>query len=190
MKRLLFITAITALCTPGRSQDVPLKDVLGPNNSFNDSVFGVSLTYPAGWELVGGFRWGTNNGENTFRFRPLWPSEVIPSMYYQRFSATNPRPADINVWFRESARKKEESRSEGGGDYRNVPESFVFKNVGELPSFSYLATFTAGNRKMAEYFVRVAGQKAYVMFFTQGALEDINAIRRDIDGMAATVRVP
>jgi hypothetical protein len=190
MRKLLLIIGILALCALGRSQDVPLKDVLGPNNSFNDPVFGVSLTYPAGWEVVGGFRWGKNNGENTFRFRPLWPSEATPSLYYQRFTADSPRPADINVWFRESAKKKEESRAGGGSDYQNVPESFVFKTVGGLPSFSYLATFTAGNKQMAEYFVRVAGQQAYVMFFTQGTRGEIDIIRPDIDRMAATVRVP
>jgi hypothetical protein len=192
MKALLFALVIVALCAPARSQqEVPLTDVVGSNNSFNDSVFGISLTYPAGWEVLGGFRWGKDNGENTFRFRPLWPSEARPSLYYQRFSADHPRPSDINVWFRESSRKKEESRSGGGGDYKNVPESFVFKTTtGGLPSFSYLATFTARKTPMAEYFVRVAGQQGYVMFFTQGTLDDINAIRPEIDAMADTVRVP
>src|SRR5687767_15744008 len=146
MNKLPFVIAMLALCAIGRSQqqEVPLTEILGPNHSFSDSVFGVSLTYPAGWEVLGGFRWGKDNGEDTFRFRPLWPSEARPSLYYQRFSETQPRPSDINEWFRTSAQKKEESRSGGGGgDYRNVPESFVFKKTtGGLPSFSYMATFT------------------------------------------------
>lgn len=191
MRKLLFLLAATTLSAPGWAQNVPLSEVLRPNNTFSDSVHGISLTYPAGWEVLGGFRWGKNNGENTFRFQPLWPSEAIPSLYYQRFHPDNPRPTDINAWFRESSQKKEASRAQGGGDYRNVPESFVFKKTsGGLASFSYLATFTAGEKPMAEYFVRVAGQEGYVMFFTQGPREDVEAIRGEIDRMADTVRVP
>src|SRR5688572_7724774 len=184
MNKLPFVIAMLALCAIGHSQqqEVPLTEILGPNHSFNDSAFGVSLTYPAGWEVLGGMRWGKSNGENTFRFRPLWPSEAMPSVYYQRFSPENPRPPDIDAWFRESSRKKEEGRASGVPDYRNVPESFVFrKNAAGLSTFSYLATFSMRNQPMAEYFVRIAGQQAYVMFFTQGTLAEIEAVRAEID---------
>lgn len=55
---------------------------------------------------------------------------------------------------------------------------------------SYTATFTRYGRPMMEYFVRVAGEKVYVMFFTVGSPEDINAIRADIDRMAESIRIP
>jgi hypothetical protein len=190
MKKTLLTLAVFALCAIGRSQEVSLNEVLGPNNTFSDALYDVSFTYPPGWEVLGGSRWGKNNGENTFRFRPVWPSEAHPSVYYQRFSSENPRPANINQWFAESARKKEESRLAGIPDYRNVAQSLVFKKAGTLPSFSYLATYTMAGKPMAEYFVRVAGQQGYVMFFTMGRPEDITAIRAEIDRMAETVRVP
>ena len=190
MKKLLFAFATFALCSLARSQEVDLKDFLGPNNSFHDPVFGIALTYPAGWEVVGGVRWGKDNGENTFRFQPIWPSEARPGLYYQLFSATSPRPSDFEAWFRESARKKAESRSQGAKDYQNVPETFLFKTIAGQPSCSYLATFTIGGRKMAEHFVRIAGQTAYVMFFTQGSAEEVEAVRAEIERMAETVRIP
>lgn len=190
MKKLLFVCAAFALGPLLRSQEVDLKDFLGPNNSFRDPVFGIALTYPNGWEVVGGGRWGKDNGENTFRFRPVWPSPATPSLYYQRFLAANPRPSDFEAWFRESARKKAESRSQAIKDYQNVPDSFSFKTIAGQPSGSYLATFTVGNRKMAEHFVRVAGPTAYVMFFTQGSAEDVAAVRAEIERMAETVRIP
>ena len=43
---------------------------------------------------------------------------------------------------------------------------------------------------MAEYNVRIVGEKAYVMFFTFGPREDVLAIRREIDQMAETIHVP
>lgn len=190
MKKTLLALFVLTAAAFSRAQDVPLTEVLGPNNSFKDSLFGVSLTYPAGWEVVGGFRWGKNNGENTFRFRPLWPSEARPSLYYQRFTPEHPRPADITEWFRESARKKEESRGGPARGYRNLPESFSIKTVNGLDHFSYMATFTAGKQQMVEYFIRIAGKEAYTMFFTTGTFDEINAIRADLDRMAETIRVP
>ena len=192
MKTIILYVLAAAVCAASRGQDtkpVPLKDVLGPNNTFNDPIMGVSLTYPAGWEVVSGMRWGPDLRENTFRFRPLWPSEASPSMYYQGFRPDSPRPTDVSAWLREAARKKEESRQGGGTEYRNDPKTLTLRTFGGRPGMSYIATF-GGNRPMAEYNVRVVGEKAYVMFFTFGPLEDIMAIRREIDQMAETVSVP
>lgn len=193
MKTLFLLVLTLGLCAASRSEDnkpVDLKDVLGPKNSFNDPVMGVSLTYPAGWEVIGGIRWGTDFRENTFRFRPLWPSETNPSMYYQGFRPDNPRPTDVNAWLLEAASKKEASRQGGGSDYRNDPQTLTLRTIAGRPGLSYIATFGSGNRKMAEYNVRVVGEKAYVMFFTFGPLEDVLAVRGEIDQMAETVRVP
>ena len=193
MKTLFLLVLSFGLCAASRSQDnkpVELKDVLGPRNSFNDPVMGVSLTYPAGWEVIGGMRWGPDLRENTFRFRPLWPSETNPSMYYQGFRPDNPRPTDVNAWLLEAAKKKEASRQGGGSDYRNDPQTLTLRTIAGRPGLSYIATFGSGSRKMAEYNVRVVGEKAYVMFFTFGPLEDVLAIRGEIDQMAETVRVP
>src|SRR5690349_7772385 len=51
--------------------EVPLKQVKGPNNTFHDPEYGVSLTYPAGWELARGFRWGPTNEQTTFPIHRL-----------------------------------------------------------------------------------------------------------------------
>jgi hypothetical protein len=170
--------------------EVPLKDVKGANNSFHDRVYGVSLTYPAGWELVRGFRWGENYEQTTFGLRRLRPSVVSTSLFYQQFTPDSPRPAEIKTWFHDAFRKKEASRQKQVRAYRNVPESLTFETTTTgFPKSSYLATFTAGSGTMAEYYVRVAGHESYVMFITQGSLEDIDAIRTEIDRMADTVRV-
>lgn len=194
MKTTLLLVLALSLCAAGHGQNdskpVPLSDVLGPHNTFSDPVMNVSLTYPAGWEVTGGIRWGLDYRENTFRFQPLWPSESSPSLYYQGFRPDSPRPADIKAWLLESARKKEASRQGAGSDYRNDPETIAIRTFNGRAGLSYLATFTSGNRRMAEYNVRVVGEKAYVMFFTFGPLEDVLSLRQDIDQMAQTVNVP
>jgi hypothetical protein len=193
MKTLLFVTLSLALCTVARSQDqqnVDLTQILGANNSFHDSVMGVSLTYPAGWEVTGGMRWGTDFRENTFRFRPISPLRASPSLYYQGFRPDSPRPSDISAWLLEAAKKKEASRQLNAPDYRNDPKMMVVRDIAGKPGLAYLALFTLGNQQMAEYNVRVVGQKAYVMFFTMGPVGDVLAVRDDIDRMAETVQVP
>ena len=193
MKTILLPLTLVALCAIGRSQDnvnVDMQDVLGPNNTFHDRVVGVSFTYPAGWKVLGGFRWGIDHRENTFRFRAIWPSEASPSLYYQAFRPDSPRPADVRAWLLEAARRKEESRQGGTSNYRNDPDTLVVRTFAGRPGMSYLATFGAGERTLAEYNLRIVGEKAYVMFFTMGPLEDVLAIRREIDQMAETVNVP
>jgi hypothetical protein len=190
MKKIFIGIFALTLCLSGRSQQVALTDVLGPDNLFHDAVFGVSLKYPAGWEVMRGLRWGDQGAQNTFWLKPLWPSEATPAIYYQQFPDTEPRPINYDGWFREGARLKEASRAQGAHDYRNVPESFVIKTVAGHPTCRYLARYTTAGRPMAEYIVRVAGEKTYVMFFTMGPVEDVEAARADIDRMAASVQVP
>lgn len=190
MKTILVALIALALGTAARGQNVDAKDVVGPNNTFFDAAYGVALTYPAGWEVLGGGRWGENNGDNTFRFRPLWPSEAMPSLYYKRYVPEGPQPPNLEPHFRDAAARKAASRVPMASDYRNLEETFSFRTIAGRPGFSYLATFTRYGRPMMEYFVRVAGEKVYVMFFTVGSPEDINAIRADIDRMAESIRIP
>jgi hypothetical protein len=193
MKSSLLIAIAVALCSLGRSQPMPMKDVLGPNNSFNDALYGVSVTYPQGWVVRDAVRWGKNNGENTVFFAPPSPSAARPSMYYQMFSPSMPKPeaGKIEGYLRDIAVSKESSRIRGGlSDYKNVPESFAFKQVAGRPAASYFAVFTLGNQINKEYFIRIVGEKGYVMFFVQGAAEDVDAIRVAVDQMAETVKVP
>ena len=193
MKLPFVLAALVAVSIASAQQSairVQAGEVVAANNVFRDSVTGVSLTYPAGWEVLDGIRWGPENRENTFRFRPLWPSETSPSLYYQPFRPDNPRPADVNAWLLENARKKEASRQSGGGDYRNDPDSVRLRTFNGKPGLSYVATFTTRDQKMAEYNLRVVGEKYYVMFFTFGAIDDVLAVRAEIDRMAESVQVP
>lgn len=112
-------------------------------------------------------------------------------MYYQMYSDRVPDLSASEAYLRQIAQSKEDSRSGNGtSDYKNVPSSFEFKQIDGRPALSYFAVFTTGNQVMTEYFTRILGQKGYVMFFTTGRLEDVQAIKPQIDQMASTVQVP
>lgn len=168
-----------------------LTEVLLPNNLFHDPLFGVSVTYPQGWTVRNAQRWGENNHKNTVSLTPPPPSSALPSMYYQKYTDTLPPTGDTEEFFREIARSKENSRSNGGqNDYKNVPESFSFQPIAGRPAMSYYAVFTARDQVMTEHFIRILGPTGYVMFFTRGSLDEVRAIVPQLEQMAASATVP
>lgn len=185
------VTAVAqpAEVAPAESPQIVLDDVLGPNNLYHDDLLGVSATLPDGWKVRSAQRWGTNNRENTVFMET--DAAAAPSMYYQMYPKEVPERGATEAYLRNIAQWKEGSRISGGlTDYKNVPESFSFKEIDGRSTLSYFATFTAGDQVMTEYFVRILGQKGYVMFFTKGKLEDVKAIMPPVEKMAASVKVP
>ncbi len=181
--------AAKAGATP--AQKMSLLEVLGPNNAFHDAQYGVSATYPEGWAVRQAIRWGPNNRENTVFFTPPAGSMAIPSMYYQMYPNGAPDPGNAEAMLREQAQLKEVSRSENGvNDYKNDPDSFVFREIDGHPSLSYFATFTQGDQVQAEYFTRILGDNGYVMFFTRGPAKDVQALIPAVSQMAGTVKPP
>lgn len=168
-----------------------LPEVLRPNNRFHDAVFGVSATYPEGWSVRRVLRWGRNHAENTVFFAPPEGSAAIPSMYYQMYPDGAPDFRNAEAVLREMAQKKEASRLERGlNDYQNDPGSFVFREIDGHPSLSYFATFTRGDQVHAEYFMRILGEKGYVMFFMRGPAIDVQVLIPSVHQMGATVSPP
>ena len=170
-----------------------LADVLLPGNRIYDPLLGLTMTFPSDWTAREAMlRWGVNNGENTVFFRAPPGNAATPSMYYRRY--TDGPPFDMTnpeATLRDMARQKEESRSGGGkNDYRNDPDSFVFRTINGQPTLSYFATFTVGGQVRAEHFVRILGPTGYVMFFNQGPAKDVQALIPTIIDTAGTVKPP
>lgn len=192
MKSILSLLLGVSLAAVAWSQSIPVAELVGPNNLFRDSTYGISATYPAGWEVRSGGRWGKNNQENTISFQPIWPLESRPSLYYQ--PTTNfdkPAPGQEEAHFRHTAGTKAASRVRSGlSDYKNLEDTFTFLQINGRPAFRYVASFTQNGKPQFEYFTRVLGERMMVMFFIMGPLEELPAIRREIDQMSATVQVP
>jgi hypothetical protein len=186
---LLFL-AVLLLGGPVSAQEIPLKDLLRPNNQISDAAFGLSFTLPAGWEVRNASRWGQDNQENTIFLKAVWPSDSRPSIYYAPIRQVL-MPGQAEAYFRSTAATKAESRVKGGmRDYANVPRSFVAHKINGREALSYHATFTRGTVKMVEYFTRIAGNRVMVMMFTQMPLEEFATLRPELDLMMASVVVP
>ena len=188
MKTILRMLAVIALGAVGRSKDnvkLDLKEFLEPGNTLHDRGRGVSLTYPAGWEVTQG-RSYPQSASTTFWLRPLWPSEAAPSFYYRQA-----RPNDLR-WtnpasFLEQSRKHEADRQATHPGYRIDPKTVVARTIAGRPAFSYVATH--GERKTADYNLFIVGEKVFVGLYATGPLEDVLAIRSEIDRMAETVQL-
>lgn len=171
--------------------EIPLRKLKAPNDAIRDEEYGVSMTHPAGWSVVHGFRWGQNNEKTTIVLRRTQPGTPIVNFFYQRFGGEAQRPQEIREWFRSSFQEKQAAKQRELSNYQNEPGSLTYGTTASgLPRCSYTATFTRGSRRLVEYYVRVAGEKTYVMFLTEGTRDQIAAMREDIDRMADTVRMP
>jgi RNA polymerase sigma factor (sigma-70 family) len=67
----------------GLPPPIELSEVLGPNNSYRDDVFGISGTFPQGWSVREARRWGEQKHKNTVeleRGRGYRPACTISAM--------------------------------------------------------------------------------------------------------------
>lgn len=182
----LFLSSFAA----GAQVDSLLEKINAPNNTVNDREYGVSMTYPAGWSVQHGTRWGKNNDKTTILLMRTRPGGGV-SFFYQKFDAESPRSPVIRDWFLSSFQNKEAAKKKDFRDYRNDPSSVTYgSTAGGLPMCSYMATFTKGSNHRTEYYVRVAGETTFVMFVAEGTRAEIDAWRAEIDQMARTVRLP
>ncbi len=65
--------------------DIPLREIKVPNNAINDGEYGVSMTYPEGWDVTRAARWGQNNEKTTLVLQRPRPASPIVSFFYQKF---------------------------------------------------------------------------------------------------------
>lgn len=186
------VTRRAAPYNPNEAPQIVLAAMLGPNNLYHDDLLGFAMTYPAGWRVGSARRWGTNNHENTVSLVPESESTASPSMYYKLYVDQPPADAaTAEAYLRKQAQDKEDARIAGGlADYKNVPESFALTQINGNPALTYFATFSHGNDVMTEYFIRVLGPKGYVMFFTNGKLEDVKTIMPQVKQMAESLKMP
>jgi hypothetical protein len=169
---------------------MPLTDVVGPGRRFHDDQYGVSLTFPEGWSVARATRWGEGHRQNTVFFTPPENSQAVPSMYYQEYPHGAPQTGDAEAMLRQMAQEKETSRRTALSDYTNDPGSFVFRQVDGHPALSYFATYSRGGEIQAEYFMRILGDKGYVMFFVRGPVKDVQALIPPVYDMGGTVHPP
>lgn len=188
--RSAFIEPGKLYAPPPMMPQIQLSDTLGSDNLYHDDAMGISVTYPAGWSVMGAQRWGENNSENSVRI-VADNAGGGASMYYQQYPNGYPELEGTTAYFQRVAQNKENQRISGGvPDYKNVPSSFEYTDINGNPALSYFAVYNRGNETYTEYYIRILGKTKYVMFSSQGKLEDVQKLMPQIKQMAATVKVP
>lgn len=192
LRQLAWVATLLVSCLAADAQvEIPLRKIKAPNNTVNDADYGISLRYPSGWKVERAFRWGTNQEKTTIVLQRGQPVVATVSFFYQKFGGEAQRPPEIREWFRSSFQEKQAAKQQELPNYQNDPGSLKYgTTAGGFPLCSYTATFTKGSRTLVEFYLRVAGEKTYVMFLTQGTRAEIEAMRTELEEMADTLRLP
>jgi hypothetical protein len=189
MKPTYFLLLLAAVS--GFAQPAPQSQPADPANVVRDQEYGLKLTYPTGWQVRHSARWGKNQQENTFFFKPAWPFVSRPSVYYQpRSNFDSPAPGQEAAYFRYTAGTREAVRIAAGlREYKNREETYTLTQINGRPAFRYFARFTVNGQEHFEYFIRVLGEKMLVMFFTRGPLGERELMQEEVDRMSMTLQV-
>lgn len=78
--RHILLAALFAISAGFGAQTIPVRDLLGPDNTLRNPVHGISFAYTAGWEVRAAHRWGKDNRENTAVLHAVWPSDLGASV--------------------------------------------------------------------------------------------------------------
>lgn len=165
------------------------QELLGPDNTLRDAANGVSARIPPGWTVAD----AAVAGERATSIAIVSPTHPDTSLgfYYRIHSAPPPAPVNgVEAFMREQAQTKEKDRQANSPDYKNRPDSFVFRELNGQPALSWTADFTRGDRKWSEYLTRILGKNSVALLFLNTSAEGIDALRPAVDGMAATVQLP
>jgi len=162
----------------------------GPNRSVRDPKFGLTATYPAGWEVQGVKR--GSDQKTTIHFEITATPEPAPSLYYRVYH--QPRsiaPESMPALLREEARNKEAARRENFPDYTNRADSFKLLTIAGNAACCWAADFTAlTNDKWAEYFVFIRTDVVDALFFLQAPSDQIEPLRPAVDRLMESLKMP
>jgi hypothetical protein len=179
---------LSAESTP--ETDKLVAEFKGPNRSVRDPKFGLTATYPAGWEVQGVKR--GSDQKTTIHFEITAAPEPAPSLYYRvyhqpRSIASESMPALL----REEARNKEAARRENFPDYTNRADSFKLLTIAGNAACCWAADFTAPtNDKWAEYFVFIRTDVVDALFFLQAPSDQLEPLRPAVDRLMESLKMP
>jgi len=191
MKRFLMLSGIALLGTRLLSQSIPIDDISGPDLSIHDNKYGISGRYPTAWIIRSAQRWGDQ--ATTIAFGAPECPEARPNLYYRVFHIPLSIPTGgAESWLRDEARRKVEQRVnlEGLADYRNRPNSIVFRSIGGRAALSWTADYTSAGDKWTEYLTAVLSENGLVLFFLQAPAAKITLVIPKYEKMIETLRMP
>ena len=186
------VLLLLACVLPIAAQEIQTCDFVkrqGDGVVFQDPDAPISFGLPDGWVLLRGQRWG--NHETTLWIRDAG-SKLILNFYYQ-YPLNRKTESDALTALRQAIDDKVKQRreTEDIADYRVREGSIRSQEVAGHPAMSYIGEFTQADRACREYMLRILGNDSKAHFFVMTpATADLDAVIRQIEAAAATLRLP
>jgi hypothetical protein len=161
-------------------------DKTGPIE-YRDPDYAVSVKVPDGWTVGEAFRWGDR--QTTARLIPPGSSDS-GRLYFKMRPNTAGSEEEEYTLLANPESKAAQRVAAGLADYKIRPGSVQRRKVGGRPALSCLADFTQDGVKMVEYQTWVSGENAYALFFAQVPATELDALRRWLDPIIETLKLP
>ena len=182
-------TLAEARSRPARDAQVTkaVAQLSGPDNTLHDEVAGVSAQIPEGWTMSGVTPVGPD-AKSIPMVNPQHANTVLV-LYYRAKPTAIPAEGAESL-FRQQAATKEKERQVRWPDYKNRPDSFVFRELNGRPVLSWSATYTNGDQPCAEYLTRTLGKSSSALIFLNAPSAQIDALRPALDSLLASLQLP
>jgi TonB family protein len=145
---------------------------------FKDSGFGISMSAPHGWHFVKSSR----NEPFKMLLEILSPElkavlVLVVAPHYGTLSSLQ----DIN-------NASEKILAQVYKNYIRRPESWVYRNIGGLPSSTFVADYDSDNKKMVQYRTDILDKQEVSVFELHVEKEKYNEIKTDIDSIVQSFK--
>jgi hypothetical protein len=196
---------------PAQESNTPQSEIYGPPRyrqaklpdgsvEFTDLEVGVSFTLPGGWGLGNdGLRFldrgWKGNGDGNFATSVLLRrrhSNEAAWLYYCAFRNVYPMTPDRIDRSLDSAvdgKISQRRLSEKLKGYRVRPSSYEREEIGGQRALTWVADFTEGKMKMAEYLVWVRTERTLVELSIRCPESELDTVRKDVEPVVLSVRM-
>ena len=192
---ILFVETVTPARpnTPRAPAVVTFPFKAGPPDAngateYRDPEFAVSVKLAKGWSISQAFRWGDH--ETTAPIVAADTKEAGRLYFRMHPNPTKSEDEARQALLAEPEGKARQRVSAGLSDYRIRPNSIEPRTIGGRPAIACVADFTQNGDKMAEYLVWVSGDQANALFFARATYADLDALRRRLDPVIETLKLP
>ena len=148
---------------------------------YRDPEFAVCVKMPQGWKVGDAFRWGDH--QTTARL--IGPGDAnAGSLYFKMVPGFHRQPPG------NPEGKTAERVREGLADYTIRPASVERRTIGGQPAVSFVADFTRDRARMVEYVTWVSGENATAEFFARVPASELVGLRKRLDPIIESLKLP
>ncbi|MSU50696.1 MAG: hypothetical protein EXS37_16685 [Opitutus sp.] len=184
---------------------ISVAEISGPKHSILDRKFGLSATLPPGWTIKNAGRtdtWGNqiafiapdtpDDAKAFVNYRTTKPGELA-TFHGENWTGTaGPKPttpSELDAWMRKPAQGLEREPDASYQNYKNRPESFVARMIGEYRVWTWSADYTNYNESWTYYWTLIESGKSGARFQLSVPTAKFDALRPAFDALIESVHL-